>query len=166
MGARSFWYWAGLALGVLGAGAGCGDSRLIKVKGVVTLDGKPVAGAIVMFLPEGASGQPANGLSGPDGGFTLTTRNTDDGALPGDYRVAVTKITSELTPMHGISDPKEVAKVMTQSMFKKPGQRRAKAKEAVVIPAIYGDRTKTPLKSQVPPPSGKVVLDLRNTGGT
>ena len=43
----------GLALLI---GAGCGGNSPVPVRGTVTLDGNPVAGAVVLFIPEGAGG--------------------------------------------------------------------------------------------------------------
>src|SRR5262245_12253374 len=76
---------------------GCsGGGKPIKVEGKVTLDGKPLPEALIQFLPEGEQGgPPANGLSGTDGTFRLTTFNSGDGALPGTYKVTVTVGTEE-----------------------------------------------------------------------
>ena len=70
--------------------AGCGPSRptTIPVSGTVTLDGKPVAGAQVMLLPE-EEGRPAQGTTDEAGEFTLGTFETADGALPGSHAVTV-----------------------------------------------------------------------------
>ena len=75
---------------------GCGPRRpaTVPVKGRVTLDGKPVADAAVMFEPE-AGGVPARGSTAADGSFTLTTFERDDGAIAGRHRVAVTKVVIE-----------------------------------------------------------------------
>lgn len=74
---------------------GCGgDSSLAPVEGVVTLDGKPVAGASVTFTPvEG--GRPAVGETGPDGTFQLTTFESGDGATIGPHQVAVVAVETQ-----------------------------------------------------------------------
>jgi hypothetical protein len=75
---------------------GC-DGRTRRVKGLVTLDGRPVPGATVLFMPEGpGGGRPASAFTGLDGAFTLTTFRPGDGATPGAYRVLVRK--TEATP--------------------------------------------------------------------
>src|SRR5262245_4436516 len=82
------WY-----LGLLGAlalaGGGCGGSGTVKVRGTVTLDGKPLSGAMVTFVPAEEKGRAASGATQADGSFRLTTFKPDDGALPGDYKVMV-----------------------------------------------------------------------------
>lgn len=71
---------------------GCGrGSNTAPVSGLVTLDGKPIAGAAVLFMPvEG--GVPGRAATKDDGTFSLTTFKDDDGALVGRHRVAVSKV--------------------------------------------------------------------------
>lgn len=73
---------------------GCGPARpkTAAVKGTVTYKSEPVEGAAVMFQREGA--RPATGQTGDDGTFTLTTFDPNDGAVPGDYTVTITKVES------------------------------------------------------------------------
>jgi hypothetical protein len=70
--------------------AGCGPRlpQTYPVKGRVTLDGKPVAGAGVLLIPK--EGRPANGVTDQDGAFVLSTFGQGDGALPGEHAVTVT----------------------------------------------------------------------------
>lgn len=73
---------------------GCGPRRpaTFPVRGVVTVGGKPIAGATVLFQPvEG--GVPGRGVTTDDGGFTLTTFESGDGAIGGRHRVAISKMT-------------------------------------------------------------------------
>src|SRR5215470_12572106 len=70
--------------------AGCGRAKAVKTTGVVTLDGQPVDGAEVKFIPvDAAKGMLASGVTGSDGKFRLTTTNPNDGAIPGEYIVVV-----------------------------------------------------------------------------
>ena len=68
---------------------GCNNSPLVSIEGTVTLDGKPLEDAGIMFQPD-AGGVPATGTSDAQGKFTLTTGN-DPGATPGINKVAVSK---------------------------------------------------------------------------
>src|SRR5262249_16014435 len=70
------------------AAAGCANK--IKVKGVVTLDGSPIQGAVVTFIPEGGAGQSASGTTQKDGSFALGSLKENDVVLPGNYKVTVT----------------------------------------------------------------------------
>ncbi len=72
--------------------AGCGSGvTLVPVTGVVTLDGRTVEDAAVMFVPAGENLLPATGKTDAAGKFTLKT-NGKDGAMPGDYTVTVTAV--------------------------------------------------------------------------
>jgi hypothetical protein len=61
------------------------------VKGKVTKDGQPVAGAAVAFGPTASEGKAASGMTDASGNYTLTTFENGDGALPGSYKVTITK---------------------------------------------------------------------------
>ena len=67
---------------------GCGRRpTLVAVSGRVTLDGKPLAFGSVMIQPTG--GPAARGTIRPDGGFTVGTFATGDGAIVGPATVRV-----------------------------------------------------------------------------
>jgi hypothetical protein len=70
--------------------AGCDRGLVLApAEGPVTLDGKPVAQAGVLFAPiEG--GPPATGATDAAGHFKLRTANRD-GAKVGEHRVTITK---------------------------------------------------------------------------
>jgi hypothetical protein len=84
------------ALGLVSL-VGCGDGKLAlyPVTGSVLVDGKPAAGAMVIFCPvEGKSSPELQrerpfGNTGPDGKFALTTFKKDDGVPLGEYKILV-----------------------------------------------------------------------------
>jgi hypothetical protein len=71
------------------------------VRGVVIIDGQPVEGATVVFNHvEGKYA--AVGVTDPNGNFVLRTFKQNDGAVPGVYRVAISKKTdggADVVPM-------------------------------------------------------------------
>jgi hypothetical protein len=75
---------------LLGVLAGCGKSgpETAPVAGKITVEGKPVAGVAVMFLPL-AGGRPATGVTDASGAYRLQTFKDFDGVLLGDHRVTV-----------------------------------------------------------------------------
>jgi hypothetical protein len=76
--------------------AGCGDSRLVPVSGVVTLDGEPVAGVLVNFKPvPGKSADPeysptSFGRTDKKGRFRLESLDAS-GAAPGEHIVTIAR---------------------------------------------------------------------------
>lgn len=76
---------------------GCGKAerrlKVYPVEGRITLAGKPVPEALVVFHPKDQTNSellPARAKTDPLGTFKATTYVADDGAVPGDYSVTVT----------------------------------------------------------------------------
>lgn len=69
--------------------SGCGASRpeRMPVSGQVLIDGEPLTYGFVQVLPKDA--RPATGRIGPDGRFTLSTFEPNDGCVFGAHPVAV-----------------------------------------------------------------------------
>ncbi len=69
---------------------GCNSKVMVPVKGSVTSDGKPLAGAnVMMFLDGNDRGQTAAAVTGEDGVFSIST-GVDMGMAPGTYTVTIT----------------------------------------------------------------------------
>ena len=81
-----------IAISLFSLFAGCGASgpAMVKVTGTVTLDGTPVDGASVVFMPA-ITGKPAQGKTDAAGKFALNTdpSKPEDGAQEGEYIVTV-----------------------------------------------------------------------------
>ena len=92
-------------LSALALFVGCPGSsapETIKVQGKVTYQGQPVTTGYVSFVSvgptEGLPSRPATGTINPDGTYELTTFGESDGAVPGEYQVAVVSVTGGPTP--------------------------------------------------------------------
>ena len=103
--------------------APAGKPQLAPVTGLVTLDGKPVAGGTVLLLPK--ERRPALGHTDRNGRFTLSTFEEGDGALPGTYRVAIILIREREGKTEWIV-PKKYADPKTSglSVEVRPGENR------------------------------------------
>ncbi|MCI0359877.1 MAG: carboxypeptidase-like regulatory domain-containing protein [Planctomycetaceae bacterium] len=83
---------------------GCGSDtghlpKTVPAKGIVTLDGKPVEGAQVVLVAEAQSAHGAFGASDASGRFSLRAFEEKDGAVPGTYKVQISKtVVKELSP--------------------------------------------------------------------
>lgn len=97
--------WAfGLALAIVlfivpGCGRQPGTEPTAPVTGTVTLDGQPIAGVSIAFIPQ--RGRPASGLTDASGKFTLSTFDTADGAVVGSHKVMITEPPDDAQPMPG-----------------------------------------------------------------
>ena len=136
-----------LLLSVL-VGCGSRGPTLVRVRGTVTLDGKPVEGAAVMFMPK-FEGRPATGTTAADGSFTLSTPPTGAGALVGQHAVTVTlcKVTGLLTDKDGNS-----AGIAPEGM-----------RTEWVVPQRYSTPDKSGLLVEVKAGMEPVKLDLRSS---
>jgi hypothetical protein len=149
-----FWSWA-VVLAALAPGvAGCGGGGKVQVTGVVTLDSRPVEGAMVTFIPVAKDrGQIAHGTTDKDGVFRLSTSKPNDGAFPGEYKVTVVYAEGAEPP------PAKGVKEAFQGFQKAQRQKRKPPKYN--IPARYGDPARTDLRQNVPA-DGQVTLALKS----
>ena len=130
--------------------AGCGGSsrpEVVPVSGTVVYNGAPVEGARVAFRTEG-SPRAATGITDSDGAYTLTTFDSNDGAIPGEHTVTIAKFEQESSteiPSANF-DPAN------------PGEAYAKAMEAAAkgqdkpdskLPGKFADPATTPLTRTV-----------------
>jgi hypothetical protein len=130
---------------------GCGQTS--SVKGRVLLDGQPVAGATVLFMPDAdGQGRPASGTTDRDGYFQLMTFRPGDGAVAGSYRIVVSKTEVPAAP----PDNDHASKQRAQDYLERHSGRKGNKS---LLPAIYSDAAKTTLRCTVPA-SGLVTVEL------
>lgn len=120
----------GVCLTLIATGCGGSNPKTIKVAGKVSYNGGPVTQGSITFQPtktaEGALSRPARGDIGSDGTYELSTFETGDGAIPGDYLVLVVTATGGPTP------------------------EEPKAKETWATPERFGSPIESPLEATVP----------------
>jgi hypothetical protein len=139
---RICWTWSVLCLVFT---VGCGsDSGTIPVHGAVTLDGKPLSGGVITFQPVNVNpkvpNHTAQGTIMPDGTYSMSSFQANDGVLPGEYVVTVS--------------PPPAPEAFDQF---------AKAQAAAhgpAIPAKYMDSGRTPLKATIPAGSGAQEINF------
>lgn len=151
------------------AAAGCG-SGAVEVKGVLTMDGKPVEGATVTYTAEDGS-KAFSGMTDSSGAFSLEGSG-GSGALPGEYKVVVVKA-SKIPGVENMSPESGDYKKMMEKMGKQqmkpqtgpampppPGSDGDGVKTE--LPAVYANVKTTPLTAKVPPPSQPVQIELKS----
>ena len=136
---------------------GCGGRGTTPVRGVITLEGTPVAGATVLFMPDDPDGgRPASGFTSSDGTFRLTTYKPDDGALPGNYRVLIQKTVAA-------KDPGAAARSALERAKAKFEEKSLRKHRKLTLPEAYAKFDTTPLRCSVPV-TGAVTFDLHKGG--
>lgn len=123
-------------------GCGGGQMPLAHVSGVVTLDGSPLTGAKVTFLPQ--AGPAASGALDAQGRFELSTYQRGDGAVLGSHTAIVTPI--------------------VQGVLLEPGAPpKAPPREQDAVPAVYHRAESSPLHYTVKKDGNDFELKLRSS---
>ena len=124
------------------AGAGCGGGPTMgRVSGTVSAGGKPLDAGTVTFIATDGQRPNATGAIQPGGSYKLQTAEPGDGAVVGEYHVAITDVDS------------------TAYNTDLPGAPVAKPKSA--IPSTYQDAKTSGLTARVERGSNKFDFDLK-----
>jgi hypothetical protein len=147
----------GSALAVI-AVLGCGDDGLAKrysVSGNVTYKGAPVAVGSISFYSTAAQGAETRNASGSikDGYYSLSTIGGDDGAFPGDYLVAISARTPDMSQAKANADK-------VGGSYRQDDVAKAFAKAPSAIPKKYESTEKSGLKATVVAGSNKIDFPL------
>lgn len=127
--------------------AGCSpDSRrdgpeMVKITGLVTLDGQPLEGAHICFSPD-VSGPAAFAVSDKRGRYELRTYEPGDGIIPGTYDITVSKEVVE----PGMEFDSQVA---MEAYLKESGERPSATKIVNVVPEKYASKKTSGLKAEI-----------------
>lgn len=123
-----------LMLSTVAAVAGCGPSgpAIAEIKGKVTLDGKPLTGGGISFIPQTAKGVRSSGVINAQGEFTVYTPSGQKGAIVGTHTVV---ILPPLSATGGGSTP--------------GGTAPTDSGPVAPIPGKYSDAAKTDLSAEV-----------------
>ncbi len=132
--------WFAFAGVIFVSGCSARDSRnlpaTVPASGYVYLDGNPVEGAAVVFIPENIeAGNPAQGITNARGFFELQIEGKK-GAVPGRYIVQVVKTVE--VPMEGASQVTGESEDFRAITYKN------------VLPAKYANITTSDLKVEIP----------------
>lgn len=108
--------------------AGCGAAKhpwetVFPATGVVSIDGKPLGGAVITLIPEDSKFPDTvrpRATSKDDGTFAISTYKTNDGAPAGSYKALVLHypvVGSKETPNAGPNDlPRKYSKAETTDL--------------------------------------------------
>ena len=122
---------------------GCGPSselpKVAPVNGTVTYNGEPVPNANISFTPEDTKiGHAAMGTTNSSGKFQLTTFNTNDGAIPGKYKVA---IIAQTNPLEGVAPGRADVQLQLGQGQNVPGVKKLEKAKALIPEKYFKDET-------------------------
>ncbi|MGL4463637.1 MAG: carboxypeptidase regulatory-like domain-containing protein [Planctomycetia bacterium] len=140
---------ATVCLALIGCGGTAGP-KLVPAEAVFTMDGKPLANAMVSFQPiEGTKGQTVTGMTDAAGKVALFHAGTAKGAPVGKYKVVVSKLVD-----------KDGADIKTDAetppiMLVAKGARNA-------VPKMYSDAQASMLTAEVKEGGPPLTFDLKS----
>ena len=117
--------------------AGCGGgevSGLVPVTGQVTLDGEPLAGALVAFRK--SSGRPVTGITDDDGRYELRYARGQLGAKPGVYQVSIRTDSGDVA-----GDAGEATEEATEEVSEGGVVVQQRTERTAPLPPRYNDQT-------------------------
>ena len=133
--------------------AGCSSGSLVPVQGTVKLDSRPLPGATILFIAQDTGGRDARGFTDGVGVFQLTTFKSNDGAMPGKYKVIV-QPPAETVEGAAATTPEAAQKAATSGETKPQ-------RPAVTIPSRYSQPDQTTLVQEIPA-KGEILFDLKS----
>jgi len=127
------------------SGDDTGLGRRYKVTGKVTYNGAPVPHGTVNFIPSKPPSPEGRAATGQikDGSYSLSTTGNDDGALPGEYNVAI--VSMDVDMASAASSPAEGGRVHEGDDKWRNAMKNAKK----LIPDKYGVSETSGLKATV-----------------
>jgi hypothetical protein len=129
------------ALLLAGCTGGPAGPPLVPVEGIVTLDAKPLSGAVLLFQPQGnTEGQGGTARTGADGKFALSSFDLQaKGAAAGSYRVTISK----------------KVKPDGSDFLPNPDEDPMLAAYKEILPPQYTDDAQTTLSAEIPTEGAK-----------
>ncbi len=110
---------------------GCfgGDFQFANVEGKVTLDGEPLANALVRFNPQRSGesalvGPSSSGLTDEEGHYKLKTHEDRSGAVVGSHRVSISTYETRLVDPENSDRIEVVQKEMVPAKYRSPTELR------------------------------------------
>lgn len=148
-----------LSVSLVGCTGGGGKKLATnKVTGKVVMNGAPVPGASVSFSPIEAGKPPALGISDTQGIYILTTYDSGDGAVEGDFKVMVYKGAPSSQPAAPAHDPTGQTSGGGAPKHSGPAGRGQTAGGGSLLPEKFSKADTTPLTKSVK--SGDNTIDI------
>ena len=132
--------------------AGCNDSKIGTVSGVVLIDGEPVEMASISFFPD--VGRASVGRTNDKGEYVLNYTRGQKGALIGNHKVTIsTRYVAETNYNPTTNSEEALAEQSETDRIRSKGRKE-------MVPEKYRDRDKTELTAVVEPGSNQIDFNL------
>jgi hypothetical protein len=146
--------------------AGCSGSdrpEVAPVRGQVTYQGQPVAGAMVSFLCQGAP-RLATATTDESGNYALTTFEPNDGAIIGSHVVTVKKDPAGLDALPpGVSADAKITAKSTEAAVQQNMVMMEKAEKLKSpLPPKFADMRTSDLRKEVVEGDNVINLELKD----
>lgn len=152
-----------LGVCLVGCGSSSGFPKTYPVTGKVTFNGKAIEGAMVTFKMENGK-ENAIGTTDSKGEFTLSMFQPGDGAVPGVYRITVSKLPPGATTTATTPPPGQIAGGDLPSDYTPPAESTKSGSNAPKseIPAKYGNEQSSGLRATIIEGPNNIPLDLKS----
>ena len=115
---------------------------MVDVLGTVTLDGEPLAGAMLTFIATEGPSRTTAATTGPAGAYSLKTSDVGTGVVPGSYLVVINKfVQPDGSPVPQDTPPMDVG-------------------ATDIIPEMYSSFAMPTLSAEVTSDGGLIDFDL------
>lgn len=151
-------------IAITGCEGGSKFPKTYPVTGKVTLNGKAIEGAIVTFQLESGK-ENAIGTTDSKGEFTLSMFQPGDGAVPGTYRIAVSKPAPGASSPAGTPPPGQIGSPDLPADYAPPpdtSKGGAATGPKSEIPAKFSNDQTSGLRATVLEGPNNIPLDLKS----
>jgi hypothetical protein len=143
-----------------GCFAGCAPRGIsvVSVTGTVTYNGQPVENALISFVPQSPETRGASAITDRRGEFSLLTQGaTGSGAMPGEYKVLVSKL------VEVDESGKEVVRKPAEKFDpNNPSPQEIMYPQKNLLPEKYNREETTDLTANITKGKNRVLLNLED----
>ncbi|MBQ6828682.1 MAG: carboxypeptidase regulatory-like domain-containing protein [Thermoguttaceae bacterium] len=141
--------------------SGCGaDTGHRKTTGVVTVDGEPIEGATLVFVPAAQGGESGSAITDAKGAYSTVSGSVGEGLKPGDYKVTISKREQVVDEDMAAYEAGEITYDELQERKSKQGLSGGAPVGESLVPEIYSSAADTPLTVTVTDDASKNKFDF------
>ncbi|MBR2003646.1 MAG: carboxypeptidase regulatory-like domain-containing protein [Thermoguttaceae bacterium] len=130
--------------------SGCGGNNgLYKATGVVTVDGAPIEGATVVFVPATSGGASGSAITDAKGAYSIISGSVGEGIAPGQYKVTISKREEVVDEDQAAFDAGEIDYDELQKRKAKKGLSGGAPVGESLVPEQYSSAATTDLTATV-----------------